>query len=222
MLGTGLTFEGDTGIVGRAVIVHAEADDFETQPTGAAGARIAIHYRGSASDRERYRLAAENSAKGRVLAALLHRHRADRVLVIGQYLDQQQREYLLQQQMKTIQEELGRFAHHDYMVAFGLGQRTALDFPGESPGILKQPEDLWGSERVTVAYGQGLSSTPIQMAAAVNEGLQIRMAVQADEEVEEDEKYLGAATLAKLRSGDFADEDEIDEDDLSTDEDIED
>ena len=46
-----------------------------------------------------------------------------------------------------------------------------------------------------------------QMSAAANEGLQIRMAVQADEEVEEDEKYLGAATLAKLRSGDFADED---------------
>ena len=61
-----------------------------------------------------------------------------------------------------------------------------------------------------------------QMAAAVNEGLQIRMAVQADEEVEEDEKYLGAATLAKLRSGDFADEDEIDDDDLYTDEDLED
>ena len=61
-----------------------------------------------------------------------------------------------------------------------------------------------------------------QMSAAVNEGLQIRMAVQADEEVEEDEKYLGAATLAKLRSGDFADEDEIDDDDLYTDEDLED
>ena len=41
VLGTGLTFEGETGIVGRSVIVHAEPDDFETQPTGAAGARIA-------------------------------------------------------------------------------------------------------------------------------------------------------------------------------------
>ncbi len=51
------------------------------------------------------------------------------------------------------------------------------------------------------------------MAAAVNEGLQIRMAVQADEEVQEDEKYLGAATLAKLRSGDFADEEDLEDDD---------
>ncbi|WP_405227550.1 superoxide dismutase family protein [Lentisalinibacter sediminis] len=41
VLGEGLTFEGGTGIIGRAVIVHAEPDDFETQPTGAAGARIA-------------------------------------------------------------------------------------------------------------------------------------------------------------------------------------
>jgi small subunit ribosomal protein S2 len=46
------------------------------------------------------------------------------------------------------------------------------------------------------------------MADAVTEGLQIRQAVKADEEVEEDEKYLGAATLAKLRSGEFDFEEE--------------
>jgi small subunit ribosomal protein S2 len=46
------------------------------------------------------------------------------------------------------------------------------------------------------------------MADAVNEGYQIREAVKADEEVEEDEKYLGAATLAKLRSGEFDFEEE--------------
>jgi small subunit ribosomal protein S2 len=51
------------------------------------------------------------------------------------------------------------------------------------------------------------------MADAVNEGLDIRQAVQADEEVEEDQKYLGEATLAKLRSGDFDFEDEEEDDD---------
>ncbi len=67
-----------------------------------------------------------------------------------------------------VQQEMGRERHREYMAAFGLGSRTALDFPGESPGILKQAKDLWGSERVTVAYGQGVSSTSLQLVAAVN------------------------------------------------------
>jgi cell division protein FtsI (penicillin-binding protein 3) len=54
------------------------------------------------------------------------------------------------------------------MRAFGLGETTALDFPGESAGILKHWSDLWGSERVTVAYGQGVASTSIQLVAAIN------------------------------------------------------
>ena len=63
---------------------------------------------------------------------------------------------------------MGRHVHRDYMAAFGLGQKTALDFPGESAGILKQADELWGSERVTVAYGQGVSSTSLQLVAAIN------------------------------------------------------
>jgi len=51
------------------------------------------------------------------------------------------------------------------------------------------------------------------MAEAVNEGLQIRQAVQADEEVVEDEKYLGAATLAKLRGGEMEFDEDVDEED---------
>lgn len=67
-----------------------------------------------------------------------------------------------------VQQEMGRALHRDYMADFGLGEKTALDFPGESPGILKEAEDLWGSERVTVAYGQGVSSTSLQLAGAIN------------------------------------------------------
>lgn len=37
----GLTFEGASSIAGRALIVHAKADDLKTQPTGDAGGRVA-------------------------------------------------------------------------------------------------------------------------------------------------------------------------------------
>ena len=67
-----------------------------------------------------------------------------------------------------VQQEMGRWMHRDYMAAFGLGSKTALDLPGESTGILKEADDLWGSERVTVSYGQGVSSTSLQLVAAVN------------------------------------------------------
>jgi len=49
------------------------------------------------------------------------------------------------------------------------------------------------------------------LADAVNEGLQVRQALQVDEGEAEDEKYLGAATLAKLRAGAVEFEDELDE-----------
>jgi len=36
-----ISFHGEDSILGRGVIVHAEEDDLETQPTGDAGARLA-------------------------------------------------------------------------------------------------------------------------------------------------------------------------------------
>jgi Cu-Zn family superoxide dismutase len=36
-----ISMEGDNSIVGKAVIVHAQSDDLQTQPTGGAGPRLA-------------------------------------------------------------------------------------------------------------------------------------------------------------------------------------
>ncbi len=55
-----------------------------------------------------------------------------------------------------------------YMRAFGLGSRTALDFPGESVGLGADWTKWEGAEQYTVAYGQGIASTSIQLVAAIN------------------------------------------------------
>ena len=55
---------------------------------------------------------------------------------------------------------------YDAIRAFGFGERTGIDLPGEAVGGLRQV-DRWS--KVTPAYvsfGQGVSVTPIQLAAA--------------------------------------------------------
>jgi len=56
---------------------------------------------------------------------------------------------------------------HQMIRAFGFGERTGIDLPGESPGGVRRL-DQW--EKITPAYvsfGQGIAVTPIQLAAAV-------------------------------------------------------
>ena len=49
---------------------------------------------------------------------------------------------------------------------FGLGEVSATGFPGESAGVLTEP-DLWRPiGQATLAYGYGLSLTPLQLAHA--------------------------------------------------------
>ena len=57
---------------------------------------------------------------------------------------------------------------HDYLYAFGFGQKTGLDYPGESRGSLRAANKWRGTEKVTVSYGYGMSVTPLQMIAGVN------------------------------------------------------
>jgi cell division protein FtsI (penicillin-binding protein 3) len=49
---------------------------------------------------------------------------------------------------------------------FGLGVPTATGFPGESPGLLPQRNRWRPIEEVTLAFGYGLTATPLQLARA--------------------------------------------------------
>lgn len=52
-----------------------------------------------------------------------------------------------------------------YVRKFGFGTKTGLDFPGESPGIVIDRSDWTGPTIATIAIGQGIAVTPLQMAA---------------------------------------------------------
>lgn len=54
-----------------------------------------------------------------------------------------------------------------YLRSFGLGEPTGVGLPGESGGILAEPETWSDAKRATITFGQGLSATALQMTAAV-------------------------------------------------------
>ncbi|HEU4663690.1 MAG TPA: penicillin-binding protein 2 [Dokdonella sp.] len=61
---------------------------------------------------------------------------------------------------------LGRDEMYDVFHRFGFGEVTGCGFPGESPGNLPIARNWGPVEQATIAYGYGLSVTPLQLAQA--------------------------------------------------------
>ena len=62
--------------------------------------------------------------------------------------------------------ERGDDAFDRWIRAFGFGEPTGIDFPGEEQGIVLPPDQYSGSSMGNLPIGQGLAVTPIQMASA--------------------------------------------------------
>jgi len=64
--------------------------------------------------------------------------------------------------------EVGSPRLHDYLEGFGFGKQSALEFPGETAGMLKKAANWKGSENATITYGYGFSASSLQLVSAVN------------------------------------------------------
>lgn len=56
---------------------------------------------------------------------------------------------------------------YEYLRAFGMGERTGIELPGETPGILGSPDTWDGRQRYTTMFGQGLAVNLVQNTAIV-------------------------------------------------------
>jgi cell division protein FtsI (penicillin-binding protein 3) len=62
---------------------------------------------------------------------------------------------------------LGDQRLYRYLQAFGFGQKTDIDLPGEAGGLVKHPRE-WGRRSLaSISMGQEIGVTPIQMVSAV-------------------------------------------------------
>ena len=67
-----------------------------------------------------------------------------------------------------VSEKLGKEKFYQYIRDFGFGVKTGIDLPGESSGLLR-PVSAWTRvDTSTIAFGQGISVTAIQLLTALS------------------------------------------------------
>lgn len=65
-----------------------------------------------------------------------------------------------------VAEKLKRERYFKYIEKFGFGHPTGIDVPGEVSGMVRKPESWSAIDLATHAFGQGIATTPIQLAMA--------------------------------------------------------
>ena len=72
---------------------------------------------------------------------------------------------------------MSRFEFYGMLKKFGFGEKTGIDLPGESVGLLKSPARWDTSDHASMGYGYGSSVTAIQMVSAIaaiaNDGVKV-------------------------------------------------
>jgi cell division protein FtsI (penicillin-binding protein 3) len=88
---------------------------------------------------------------------------------------------------------------YDYMKSFGFGQRTGIELPSETRGLL-QPPHRWGSTSIlSMAIGQEIGVTPVQLVSMVStianggEYLPPHVLLQSTDQMKGDPRLMAAA-----------------------------
>lgn len=65
-------------------------------------------------------------------------------------------------------QKIGKEKFYEFATNSGFGQKTGVDLPGESTGIMKTLKNIGPVELATMSYGQGIAVTQVQYLAAFN------------------------------------------------------
>lgn len=68
----------------------------------------------------------------------------------------------------TLGLRIGKERFYNYMELFGYDSITGIDYPSEATAILQNEDTAGPVDLATMAYGQGIAVTPIQLATAVS------------------------------------------------------
>lgn len=97
-------------------------------------------------------------------------------------------------------------ARYDSLKAFGVGEPTAVEFPGEEPGLIHEPDTWDGQTSYATTFGQAFTVTAAQLAGAyqtiANDGVKLPLSIvesceRADGAVEGTEAPAGERIISK-------------------------
>ncbi len=103
---------------------------------------------------------------------------------------------------------------YDYLRKFGVGEKTGIELPGESPGILADWKNWDGRQQYTVLFGQGVAQTPLQTTmifqTVANNGVRLKPTIidsftAADGTVETPAKAPGIKVISPETAQDARD-----------------
>jgi cell division protein FtsI (penicillin-binding protein 3) len=104
--------------------------------------------------------------------------------------------------MVQVAEHVSPQVQYDYYRAFGLGTPNGLPLPNTSDGLLSPPGKWWGDQRYTLAFGQGVAATAVQMASVyatiANGGVRVQPTIVAGT-THADGRYVPAKKPASHR-----------------------
>ena len=90
--------------------------------------------------------------------------------------------------------------HYNMLKKFGMGEKTGIDLPGESRGLIPPVSDWHKSTHASIGYGYSISVTAIQMASAIsaiaNNGVRVTPHVIKYSPEEEAEKIKHIQTVS--------------------------
>ena len=89
-----------------------------------------------------------------------------------------------------------------YLERFGFGEATAIDFPGESNGMLPLRSHWRDVERAALSYGYGLSVSAVQLAQAyaviANDGVKVPLTLKKVKDKPAGQQVLGKQVARQL------------------------
>ncbi|HEY3956963.1 MAG TPA: penicillin-binding protein 2 [Streptosporangiaceae bacterium] len=85
--------------------------------------------------------------------------------------------------MVQVVQHISKQTQYNYFRAFGLGQPSGVNLPGESAGLLSKPSQYYGDTKDTMAFGQGVAANALQMASVyatiANNGVRVQPSIVA-------------------------------------------